>query len=127
MKRQTGHWVSQAEYDLETARVLLRSRRYVYTIFMCHLSIEKLLKACITEFRDEFPPRIHDLVRLAGLAGIQFPQEMSEFVAKLSGQGIVTRYPDNLGHYTRKIAGDYLTGTQEVFAWLLQRLRSSES
>ena len=38
-------WLCQAEYDLETAKSLYRSRRYIYTVFMCHLAIEKALKA----------------------------------------------------------------------------------
>jgi len=37
-------WFKQADYDLDTARAMFDSGRYIYTIFMCHLSIEKALK-----------------------------------------------------------------------------------
>lgn len=37
-------WLKQAEYDLGTAEAMFKSKRYIYTVFMCHLSIEKALK-----------------------------------------------------------------------------------
>lgn len=30
------YWVDLAEYDLETAKALLESKRYLYVGFMCH-------------------------------------------------------------------------------------------
>lgn len=38
-------WLLQAEYDLETAEAMFNSSRFIYTIFMIHLSIEKAIKA----------------------------------------------------------------------------------
>ncbi len=32
-------WVDASRYDLMTAKALLRSRRYVYVLFMCQQSI----------------------------------------------------------------------------------------
>jgi HEPN domain-containing protein len=37
-------WFKQADYDLETAEAMFITGRYIYTVFMCHLSIEKELK-----------------------------------------------------------------------------------
>ncbi|GAI74786.1 unnamed protein product, partial [marine sediment metagenome] len=39
------NFIKSAEYDLNTAKFMLKSRRYIYVIFMCHLSLEKMLKA----------------------------------------------------------------------------------
>ena len=60
-------WIAASRYDLETARALLESRRYLYVLFMCQQSLEKLLKAHVMARTAEFPPRIHSLVRLAEL------------------------------------------------------------
>lgn len=38
-------WIFQAEYDIETAEAMLNAKRYIYAIFMAHLSLEKALKA----------------------------------------------------------------------------------
>jgi len=37
-------WAKQTEYDLKTAKAMFKTRRYIYAVFMCHLSIEKALK-----------------------------------------------------------------------------------
>lgn len=37
-------WMKQADYDFKTAVAMCESKRYIYTVFMCHLSIEKALK-----------------------------------------------------------------------------------
>jgi HEPN domain-containing protein len=45
MKKEVKNWLDSAQYDLETAEHIFNAGRYIYTIFMCHLSLEKLLKA----------------------------------------------------------------------------------
>src|SRR5438034_10717590 len=51
-------------YDLDTAEAMLKSRRHLYVVFMCHLAIEKTLKAVYAETRSRMPPRTHDLLYL---------------------------------------------------------------
>ncbi|HNT28701.1 MAG TPA: HEPN domain-containing protein, partial [bacterium] len=41
---KTAYWFEIAEYDLETARAMLKTKRYLYVGFMCHQTIEKALK-----------------------------------------------------------------------------------
>ena len=61
MKKEAANWLLSAKYDLETARNMFDSGRYIYTVFMCHLAIEKLAKAGIVEVKRKEPPRSHDL------------------------------------------------------------------
>ena len=42
------YWIELSEYDLETAKVMLSSRRLLYVGFMCHQVVEKALKAIIS-------------------------------------------------------------------------------
>ncbi len=42
--KSVKEWFAQADYDMATADTMYRSGRYFYTIFMCHLSLEKALK-----------------------------------------------------------------------------------
>lgn len=48
-----------AEYDLETAKVMLEGRRYLYVGFMCHQVVEKALKACTWSVRGIEPEHTH--------------------------------------------------------------------
>ena len=41
------YWVDLAEEDISVSEVLLRSGKVLYSGFMCHLAVEKILKAKI--------------------------------------------------------------------------------
>ena len=36
------YWDEMAGYDLETAKAMLSTKRYLYVGFMCHQSVEKI-------------------------------------------------------------------------------------
>lgn len=44
MNEKIQYWIDIAEYDLETAKVMLEGKRFLYVGFMCHQVIEKILK-----------------------------------------------------------------------------------
>lgn len=44
MDNKSAEWLKQADYDLETAKYMFEGGRCFYTVFMCHLAIEKALK-----------------------------------------------------------------------------------
>lgn len=44
MEEKVRYWLEIAEYDLETARAMLETGRYLYVGFMCHQVVEKALK-----------------------------------------------------------------------------------
>ena len=54
---------------------MLDSGRLYFVIFMCHLTVEKLLKAVIVERQGIEPPRIHNLIALAIRGAISIPDE----------------------------------------------------
>ena len=67
---KVSYWLDLADYDIETANVMLDGRRYLYVGFMCQQVIEKSLKAAICSISDEFPPYTHNLLNLAEKAGL---------------------------------------------------------
>ena len=68
---KVAYWLEIAEYDLETAKAMLDTKRYLYVGFMCHQAIEKILKAVyVAKFPSETPPYTHNLIKLARLSGI---------------------------------------------------------
>lgn len=64
MNSETENWLATSAYDVETAEHMLTTGRYIYVVFMCHLAIEKALKALVCVATNASPPRIHDLKRL---------------------------------------------------------------
>jgi HEPN domain-containing protein len=41
MEEKVKYWVELAEYDLETASAMLKSKRYLYIGFMCQQTVER--------------------------------------------------------------------------------------
>jgi len=118
MRESSQHWADQARYDLDTAHVMLESSRYRYVLFCCQQAVEKALKAVISENRGQLPPRIHNLLRLAEVAGLNVPGEESQFLAELSAYYIQSRYPEEIDHeglvVTRDIADETMHATEEI-------------
>lgn len=50
------YWLELAEYDLETAKVMLDGGRHLYVGFMCHQVIEKALKGYYVSVLADDPP-----------------------------------------------------------------------
>ena len=118
------YWVEIAEYDLVTAKAMLDSGRYLYVGFMCHQSIEKILKAIFVAQVKEMPPRIHNLARLIKLTELQ--EEISfehlELIHELNPLNIASRYPDQELEILGDLSFDYskklLERTRGLFQWL---------
>lgn len=125
MKARTRQWLDMAHYDLRAAKHTFDTRTYSYVIFFCHLTIEKMLKGCITEFAIGFPPLTHDLNQLARLAMLKFPDEMAHFVAETSQKSVPACYPQSLNTFNRQDAADCLAETRKVAKWLEAKLKSS--
>ncbi len=90
MKEETKQWVEQAEIDLTTAKHSLSSKDYYAASFWCQQAVEKALKALCIEKTNSFP-KIHDLVRLGKLAGIN--EALLKNCERLAFVYIDTRYP----------------------------------
>ncbi len=104
---------------------------YHWCLFMGHLVIEKLLKACYVKNVDKNVPRIHNLVRLAELAGITLDDTQREILTRITLFNINARYPDQKQQFYRMATREY-TATQigvikEVREWLLSILSKQSS
>lgn len=127
MKKETRNWLDMVEYDLATAKQMFNTGRYVYVIFMCHLAIEKALKAIVCEETDKIPPKTHDLIYLITLGRVNLSGNLLDFVGIINNAGIVTRYPEDLSelvhNYPEEIAGKYLNTALEVIECIKQDSR----
>lgn len=92
MKPETDPWWRQAQADLETAVVLLQTRRFYATSWFVQQAVEKGLKALYIERRGVLAPRTHDLQFLA--TEVSTPAEVVQDVAFLNPTFDATRYPD---------------------------------
>ena len=122
IQKEVKNWLDSAQYDMETADHMFSSGRYIYTIFMCHLAVEKLLKAKIEEITGKTPPKTHNLRHLIKLSDIELAEDMFVFLSKLSDVSIPTRYPEDFKELVKSYDGEtakiYLMRTKEAFQWI---------
>jgi len=122
MDEATENWIKSSDYDIKTATALLKSKRYLYVIFMCHLSVEKALKALVVHVAKQAPPKVHDLGRLAELAGISIPERHHPIMSHLNEASVPTRYSEDMAklvrHYNKAAAERYLIETKCLLKWL---------
>jgi len=127
MKPEIKNWLDSAQYDLETAEQMFNAERYIYTMFMCHLALEKILKAKVEEITGKTPPKTHNLRYLVKLSALEPPEEIFHFISKLSDVSIPTRYPEDFFElkksYNKKAAKTYLLQTKEAFEWIRKSLK----
>ena len=124
------YWMEIADYDIETAKAMLNTGRYLYVGFMCHQVIEKSLKAIIARdcVDDEIPPKIHNLQKLAERAKVfgKMTEEQKVILRKLNPLNVEARYPE----YKKQIAAnlnedtcqELVIETEGLLCWIKQQL-----
>ncbi len=95
MDDKVKYWLELSDYDFETAEAMLSSRRYLYVGFMCHQTIEKILKAYFTKIKNETAPFTHSLSLLTSKTDLweKLSDEQKETIDFLEPLNIETRYP----------------------------------
>ena len=127
MDKIVGHWVERAKYDLETAKAMLDTARYLYVAYMCQQAVEKLLKGIMAYQGKENMP-VHNLIRLSELAEIKdnLNSQQFKFLAELTPYCIEARYGDYKESLSeiinKKKAKEVYQKTQEIFRWLYQQI-----
>jgi HEPN domain-containing protein len=88
------YWVDSSDEDFETMIAMFESKRYSWSMFVGHLMIEKLLKALFVKINNEFPPFVHNLLRLAENCNLDLNEEYRLFFATVTAFNINARYDD---------------------------------
>jgi len=122
------YWLDLADTDVGAAKAMLKSKYYLHVGFMCHLTVEKSLKAAITHFTDEIPPKTHQLVKLATKAGLhdRMTEEQQELLRELNPLNIEGRYPEYKAGIAETLTNNkciqLIEGTEELLCWIKQQL-----
>ena len=128
MENKVIYWIEMSDYDLETAESMLLTGRYLYVGFMCHQTIEKILKAYWTNCLTEVPLKIHSLSRLAEKTELveELSEEQLDFIDKLEPLNIEARYPSYKERLMKSLSKEYCTellrGTKELQLWIKNKL-----
>lgn len=122
-----SYWMRLSEEKWKTAEALVEKQRYADALFFLHLSLEALLKAAVVKKTGEQAPRIHDLPRLAFLAGLEPDAEQQKQLAVLTTFNVEWRYDDyKLSLHkraTKEYVEEYVRQASNLRLWIQKRLK----
>ena len=122
------YWLDLCDYDLDTAKAMQETGRYLYVGFMCHQVAEKGFKAIVADKTTEIPPKIHDLQKLATLGDIFdcLSEEQFALLDTLKPLNIDARYPENKEIIAKTLSKEsckkMIEETEALLCWTKQRL-----
>jgi len=127
-KDKIQYWIELSDYDLETANAMLKSKRYLYVGFMCHQTIEKVLKGYYASKHDEIPPFTHNLAYLIEKSRLdnELTEDQKAFVDELEPLNNEARYPEYkerlLKQLTKNKCRELIDKTTELLQWIKRKL-----
>jgi len=125
------YWLDLADYDIETAKVNLSGKRFLYVGFMCHQTIEKALKSVVTKITDDVPPKVHNLLLLAEKALLYdiMNEEQLDLIRELNPINIEARYPEYKNKIFKTLSPEYcaeiIKRTEGLLQWIKIQLENS--
>lgn len=128
MNDKVTYWIEMSDYDFDTAKAMLETKRYLYVAFMCHQTIEKILKAYWSNTLEEPPLKIHSLSRLAEKSGLDkdMSEEQTDFIDELEPLNIEARYPSYKERLMRSLTDDrcrdLIEKTDKLRIWIKSKL-----
>jgi len=96
-EKHIEYWKKSTEDDCLTIYSLFKDKRFVHSLFFCHLCLEKLIKCAWVQANNEnSPPRTYNLIRILSETNLKMDDQQSEFLRSMNDFQIDGRYPDYL-------------------------------
>ena len=116
------YWVAGSDDDYETMIAMYDSKRFSWSLFIGHLMIEKLLKAYYVKVKSDYPPFIHNLLRLAEKAELNLTDDKKEQLVTITAFNINARYDDYKMSFkkqcTPEFASVWIKNIKELRLWI---------
>lgn len=129
--KQIEYWREISQDDLASAESIFKNGNYDWALYIAHLALEKILKAYFVAVKDEIPPKIHKLDRIAELSGLQLMEEQEELLKIVNEFNLEARYPDYKKKFkeicTKDFADNYLTQIKQLHEWIQDQIKKQKS
>ena len=103
-------------------KAMFDSKRYSWSLFVGHLMIEKLLKAYYVKVKSDYPPFIHNLLRLAEKSHLELSEDIKEHLITITAFNLNARYDDYKMSFkkqcTQKFIVEWIDKLKELRLWI---------
>lgn len=121
-----NHWIDTSKSDYSTMIHLYDSNDYHWSLFIGHLVIEKILKACIGKETKTHAPFSHDLRRLAKLSKLEFEKKHIVWLDVITTFNLNARYDSYKKDFYKKCNLDFtsiwIENIKTLNEWIKGRL-----
>ena len=104
------------------------NNEYMWSLFVGHLCIEKLLKACYVQEIDTIVPRIHDLYKLAVKCNLEMSEKQMDALLYVTLFNIEARYEEYKREFHKKCTKEFtelnIKKIEELRKWLLAKIKN---
>jgi len=101
------YWITGSDDDYETMIAMFDSKKFSWALFIGHLMIEKLLKAYYVKVKSDYPPFIHNLLRLAEKAEMSLTDDIKKQLVTITAFNINARYDDYKMSFKKKCTPEF--------------------
>jgi HEPN domain-containing protein len=123
-----AYWRQSAEDNHASMLNMFANGEFVWSLFVGHLCIEKLLKACYVKEVDTVAPRIHDLYKLAVRCRLELTEKQMDALQYVTLFNIEARYEEYKREFykkcNREFAEQSIKTIEGLRAWLLQKINN---
>ena len=85
------YWIVGSDEDYDTMTALHDTQRYSWSLFLGHLTIEKLLKAYFVKVKEDYPPFTHNLLKLGKSSELELSEELKINLITITAFNLNTR------------------------------------
>jgi HEPN domain-containing protein len=93
ISEQVEYWRNSSSEDWEVGEQLVTAGKTKHGLFFVHLAVEKILKAHYCKSKQKVPPKIHNLLRIAELAGLDLDDGKKDALSTMNRFCLEGRYP----------------------------------
>ncbi len=126
VEKIVNHWVKTSDEDFDTMNSLFKSKTYHWSLFLGHISTEKLLKAYFVQTKKKHSPPIHNLIRIAEKSNLELTEEYEDWLDAISLFNINARYDDFKREFYKQCTEEFtkmwIERIKEIREWIKEKL-----
>ncbi len=126
LEKTYNHWINTSDKDFKTMVNLYASKDYHWSLFIGHIVIERLLKACVVKKISDHAPFTHDLTKLANLSGLQFSEDQLDWLDTISTFNMNARYDSYKEAFYQKCSheftNEWIEKIKALQSWIKMKL-----
>ncbi len=121
------HWIELSDENYKSMLNLFSVNEYMWSLFVGHLALEKLLKAYYVQVKDKKVPYIHDLFKIALECDLELSEEQKDSLQYITLFNIQARYDDYKREFYKKCTKEFtlknINRIEELRNWLKKKIR----